>query len=60
LREVDGKLVPLPLLIQACDKKDFQEIHSEVQAAKRQRVLGKEDFVLGEESERRIGLTSFI
>lgn len=45
-KEVDGKKVPLPLVIRAVDKKSCEEIFNEIEAAKNQAVKNEEDYVL--------------
>lgn len=52
-REVDGKKVPLPVLIRRCDKKSTSAIYAELEAAKTERIGGDGDFVLGEAQRRR-------
>jgi hypothetical protein len=52
-REVDGKRVPLPVLIRACNRKATEEVHEEVQAAKTRPIDDEGDFVLGDARKQR-------
>lgn len=58
-REVNGKPVPLPLLMRTCNRKTFLEIHAEVRAAKEQPIASEGDFVLGSERKQRTGLKMY-
>lgn len=49
-KEVDGKLVPLPVVIERADKKTIAEIQQEIDAAKNQNVRNEGDYVLAEGS----------
>lgn len=49
-KEVDGKPVPLPVVIKRADKKAMAEIHREIEAAKSQDIRNEGDYVLAEGS----------
>lgn len=55
-REVEGKLVPLPAIIRACDKKTSKEVYRELRAAKERRIEDEGDFVLGAAKAQRLRL----
>lgn len=46
-QEIDGKQVPLPVVLRRVNEKSVTEIHSEIHAAKRQKVKNKGEYVLG-------------
>lgn len=46
-KRVDGKLVPIPLLIRNADAKPPETIQEEIAGARQQPVTSEEDFVLG-------------
>ncbi|MBA4385038.1 MAG: dehydrogenase [Anaerolinea sp.] len=47
-KEVEGKRVPLPYVIRSADKKCFEEIQNEIDAAKQQKAENESDYVLGQ------------
>jgi pyruvate/2-oxoglutarate dehydrogenase complex dihydrolipoamide acyltransferase (E2) component len=47
-KEVDGKLVPLPVVIAGTNRKTMAEIQHEIEAAKNQNVRNEGDYVLAE------------
>jgi hypothetical protein len=53
-KEFEGKSVPLPVVLRACNKKSVEAIHAELRAAKGQSVRNEGDFVLSEHRMRRI------
>jgi pyruvate/2-oxoglutarate dehydrogenase complex dihydrolipoamide acyltransferase (E2) component len=55
-KEVDGKRVPLPLLIKKTNEKSVEAIHSEIQAAQQQVVRDESDYVLAEDSPSRLAM----
>lgn len=47
-KEVDGKLAPLPLVIESANRKTMGEIQQEITTAKNQNVLNEGDYVLAD------------
>jgi len=50
-KEIDGKKVPMPLIIEQINKKSFAEITQEIENAKRQ-ILSSRDIVLNKRSKK--------
>ena len=50
-KEVQGKLVPLPLVISKTNEKSVEEIFNEIRRAQEQAVRNEGDFVLSEENK---------
>lgn len=49
-KEVKGMRVPLPYVIRKADKKTFEDIQNEIDAAKQQNTENETDYVLGQKS----------
>ena len=48
-REVDGKLVPLPVVVERANRKTMAEIQQDIDAAKNRNVRNEGDYVLAED-----------
>lgn len=51
-RELKGEKVPLPFIIRRANQKSCRVISQEIEAAKKQKIAGTEDYVLGESKNR--------
>jgi pyruvate/2-oxoglutarate dehydrogenase complex dihydrolipoamide acyltransferase (E2) component len=58
-RLVDGKGVPLPLLITRVNRKTAQDIHREIQEALEKPISDEKDFILGPHEFSRVALRTY-
>lgn len=53
-KRVDGRPVPLPLLVRATNRKSADEIHAEIEAAKGRSIADESDYVISDRSVSRV------
>ena len=53
-KEINGELVPIPLLMKDVNKKTISDIFKEIETAKNQKIADESDFVLGQKQSRRL------
>lgn len=51
-KDVEGTLVPIPLIIRKADEKSVAEITAEIESAKKQDITSGQDFVLGKNRKK--------